>query len=88
MVGLFLFFWPVVLVGVNEVAAEDFSGVPVGDRCVCLFDKDERGCSAVAASEPEVVELACVSEGEFAVPVNDVEMNRPGFDGGSLSSRG
>ena len=72
MVGLFLFFGPVVPCRIDEVSAEDLAGVPVRDGDLVVIDEDQCGCAAVAASDAEVVQCAGVAEGEFAVPVDGV----------------
>ena len=42
------------------------------DADVVAVDQHQDGGSGVGSAHPDVVESACVSEGEFAVAVDDV----------------
>ena len=53
----------------------------VDDADVAAVDQHQDGGSGVGSADADVVESACVAEGEFAVAVDDVAVNRPGFGG-------
>ncbi len=68
-----MFLWLVVLGGVDGVFGDDFAGVAVDDEGVGSVDEDEYWLVFVGASDGEVAERACVSQGDDACGVDVVE---------------
>lgn len=74
----------VVLVWVDCVVAEYFSGGHVDDGDVGVFDEHDDACSAVFSADTEVSQFAGVAEGGFAVVIDSVDADAVVFAGGNI----
>lgn len=69
----------VVLVGVDGVFGDDFSGLSVDGDGVSSVDEDEDGAVFVGSSDAEVAEFACVSQCDRSGVVYFVVADPPDF---------
>jgi hypothetical protein len=83
--------WLVVAAGVEDELSDEFSGVFGDDPDVQISNEHEDRGVCPAAADADVVEVAGVAEGEFAVAVDavfadadvfaDLDVRRPEFSG-------